>query len=150
MSSNTWIVLSDYRWKALLKVTCLPNSSCNFRQNLEVNWVPQSDMIERVLHATSVSLSHTLYPLFNIIFYSYRNKMGWLSQSINHYTSRIKPSQDLRKTNHKVHDYSFPLPFWSWHTLKQTCRTLMFILQLLTIWHFDTNSMMSFIMPDNQ
>jgi len=74
-----------------------------------------------------------LSQLFSIIIYSDRNKMGWLSQSTNHYPNRIKLPQSLGKPNHKLHGYPFPLPFQNWHSLKQTRRPLMFILHLLTI-----------------
>ena len=50
ISSKTWTVHSDWPsvwgWNAVLRSILVPNSACNVLQNIEVNCVPLSDMME--------------------------------------------------------------------------------------------------------
>ena len=50
MSFKIWMVLSDWPsvwgWKAILNLNCVPNASWNDLQNLDVNYMPLSDIIE--------------------------------------------------------------------------------------------------------
>ena len=90
-------------------------------------------MIKRgTLSTLTISFTWT-YQFFSIIIYSYRNEKGWPIQSINNYPNRIELPRSIGKTNHKIHSYSFSLSFHNWHSLKQTCCPLIFILHLFAI-----------------